>query len=106
VERVKSEDLLGPRKFSELVSARARELEIYMDRSVYSLLEIARGDDYDEMLWNMLRVLEVLELRDRDVLESISNAQDNPSLIRRYFYALIIGIMSSSAGAQVSGDRQ
>ena len=76
-----------------------------MDRSVYSLLEIARGDDYDEMLWNILRILEVLELRDRRALESISRAQGDPSLIRQYFYALIIGIMLSSAEVRTPGGR-
>ena len=91
---------LDPWELSDLVSNRIRELGVDLDRSVYSLLEIARGDDYDEMLWNILRILKVLELRDRRALESISRAQRDPQTIRQYLYALIIGIMLSSAGEQ------
>lgn len=75
-----------------------------MQRSVYPLLNIARGDDYYEMLWNMLRIIQVLEINDADVLDTVSSLWDEPDQVRQYFYATIIGVMKSGAAKAPEGE--
>jgi hypothetical protein len=84
-------------ELSEIVSYHIRSQNITMERSIYPLLEVARSDDYDEMLWNVLRILNIIGVKDEDLLDSISRTQGDSSLIRQYLYAIIIGIMMSSA---------
>jgi len=99
---------LRPSKFSEIIEEKVRDMgaEVHMDRSVYSLLEIARGEDHYEMLWNMMRILTVLGVEDQDIRDLLMRVQDDPSEIRRYFYALIIGIIGATGAAAEEGRGQ
>jgi len=93
---------LRPSKFSEIIEEKVRDMgvEVHMGRSVYSLLEIARGEDHYEMLWSMMRILAVLGVEDREIRDLLKRIQDYPSEIRRYFYALIIGIIGATGAAE------
>ena len=100
--------LKQPSEFSEIIEKKVRDMgaEVHMGRSVYSLLEIARGEDYYEMLWNMMRILTVLGVGNQDIRDLLMRVQDNPSDIRRYFYALIIGIIGATGAAAEEGRGQ
>jgi len=91
----------SPSQFSEIIEKKIRDMgaEVSMDRSVYPLLEIARGEDHYEMLWHMMRIFKILEV-DQELGGLLARIQDNPYEIKRYFYALIIGIIGATGAAE------
>jgi hypothetical protein len=88
---------LKPQEFSNKIREEIKKSETVfgLDRSIFNLLNIAKGEDYYEMLWHMLRIIKILELKDESLYETIEEIQDNPEEIKKYFYSLIISIMSA-----------
>mgnify|MGYP001626372960 FL=1 len=84
------------KEFAEIISTGVKESGYDFSRTVYYFLNLAHGEDTDEMLWQMLRVLEVIGMKDQKAYELLTKIQDNPYLIKKFFYAMIIGIMRSS----------
>lgn len=87
---------LDIKDFSNMISENVKKSGYNFNRSIYYYLNIAHGDDANEMLWHMLRILEVIQLKDEKVYELLANIQDDPFMIKKFFYAMIIGIMRSS----------
>jgi hypothetical protein len=88
---------LEPKDFSNKIREEIEKNKTVfgLDRSIFNLLNIAKGEDYYEMLWHMLRIIKILELKDESLYKTIERIQDNPEEIKKYFYSLIISIMSS-----------
>ena len=91
--------------FTEIIYNGVKESGYDFSRTVYYFLNLAHGEDSDEMLWQMLRVLEVIGMKDQKAYEGLMEIQDNPYLIKKYFYAMIIGIMRSSVNEGEEGEK-
>ena len=85
-------------KVEELLKA---DKSLNAERSVYPLLTIAKGEDWKEMLWHMLRILNLIEEKEEtkekkvSVLKVLQRIHTNPTEVKKYFYAFIIGIMNA-----------
>ena len=93
------------KEFTEIISNGVKESGYDFSRTVYYFLNLAHGEDSDEMLWQMLRVLEVIGIKDQKAYELLMGIQDNPYLIKKFFYAMIIGIMRSSVNEGEEGEK-
>ena len=91
--------------FTKIIYNGVNESGYDFSRTVYYFLNLAHGEDSDEMLWQMLRVLEIIGMKDQKAYERLMEIQDNPYLIKKYFYAMIIGIMRASVNEGEEGEK-
>jgi len=77
-----------------------------LDRSVFKLLSIGKGEDSREMMWQMLRLIKILEIEEKDVYDTLIRIQENAEDIKKYFFAMIIGIMAGVCQASLPQIKQ
>jgi FPC/CPF motif-containing protein YcgG len=96
--------LLSPKEFSRVLTEEIKNQKLFgLDRSVFKLLNIAKTDDYEEMIWQMYRLLAVLDSKNEEIYSTLNDIQDNPEEIKKYFYSMIISIMLAASQGVKNG---